>query len=439
MSRSDAAPLKDLLAEGAAHYRAERWREAEAAYRAALALAPHKAPVMHHLGIVAAGAGDPARAIAWFDRVIEAEPGYAAAHANRAVALLRLDRPQDAIAGFSRATSLEPDNYDAHRALGFLFLAEGNRARALDHFARTYELRRGEDRTGVARRSLDHTNRSKLRHDAEQFRYLAKLGRDGARFERLARRYEAEADTLSAGSVELAPIDPDRIGEDYNTAIHVAEAPEIEEGAVSRVLDRRNIVQRFDRTGVAVFDEFLTPRALISLRDYLLRSTIWHDFTHIDGFVATYLEDGLASPLLLQIADELRAAFPALLRLHPLTQAWAFKAVDPEAAVDIHSDDGAVSINFWMTPSSASRGAAGRNGLGLCLVPPPGDWRVRDYETDKVRARRFLAEHADAVDIVPYRDNRAVLFKSRLLHWSDAPVFAEGYENHRVNVTLLFG
>jgi hypothetical protein len=40
---------------------------------------------------------------------------------------------------------------------------------------------------------------------------------------------------------------------------------------------------------------------------------------------------------------------------------------------------------------------------------------------------------------VPYRENRAVLFKSRLLHWSDAPEFAEGYENHRINVTLLFG
>jgi len=26
-----------------------------------------------------------------------------------------------------------------------------------------------------------------------------------------------------------------------------------------------------------------------------------------------------------------------------------------------------------------------------------------------------------------------------LLHWSDAPDFAEGYENHRINVTLLFG
>jgi hypothetical protein len=394
---------------------------------------------MHNLGIVAAGAGDPTRAIEWFDRVIAAEPGYAAAHANRAVALLKLGRPHEAIPGFQRAASLEPDNYVAHRELAFLFLAAGKRERGLDHFARTYELRRGEDRTAIARQSLNHANRCKLKHDAEQFGYLANVRRDGARFEMLARNYAAKARALPAGLVKLTPIDIDAIGENYNTAINVAEAPEIDDGAVNRALDRSDIVERFERTGIAAFDEFLSTRAFALLRDYLLRSTIWHDFSHIDGFVATYLEDGLACPLILQIADELRTAFPKLLSQHPLMQAWAFKAVDPAGAVDIHSDDGAVSINFWMTPTEASRGAPERNGLGLCLTPPPEDWRVRDYETDKTRAKAFLAEHASAVDIVPYRANRAVLFKSRLLHWSDAPEFAEGYENHRINVTLLFG
>jgi hypothetical protein len=439
MTGSDAASLQSLLAEAEAHYHAGRWLQAEAAYRGALERAPHKASVMHNLGIVAAGAGDPTCALTWFDRAVEAEPGYAAAHANRAVALLELGRRHEAILGFVRSVSLEPDNYEAHRALGLLFLGEGDRGRALDHFARTYELRRGEDRTDMASRSLDHANRCKLKHDAEQFRYLAKSRRDGARFEMLARNYAAQEKNLPSGLVQLAPFVVDVIGEDYNTAINIAEAPEVKDGAVNRALHCRDILQRFERTGIAPFDEFLSPRAFESLRDYLLGSTIWHDFNHIDGFVATYLEDGLACPLMLQIADELRSALPELLGQHPLVQAWAFKAVDPKGAVDIHSDDGAVSINFWMTPTEASHGAAERNGLGLCLTLPPEDWRVRDYETDKARAREFLAEHADAVEIVPYRANRAVLFRSRLLHWSDAPEFTEGYENHRINVTLLFG
>jgi hypothetical protein len=40
---------------------------------------------------------------------------------------------------------------------------------------------------------------------------------------------------------------------------------------------------------------------------------------------------------------------------------------------------------------------------------------------------------------VPYRQNRAVLFRSRLFHYSDSPIFAPGYENHRINLTLLYG
>ena len=51
----------------------------------------------------------------------------------------------------------------------------------------------------------------------------------------------------------------------------------------------------------------------------------------------------------------------------------------------------------------------------------------------------FMLQHeVDALQ-VPYAENRAVIFESRLFHRSDAPHFAEGYANHRINLTLLFG
>jgi lipopolysaccharide biosynthesis regulator YciM len=59
------------------------------------------------------------------------------AHYNRAVALMRLGEKQQAIKAFSRAAALEPQHYEAHRALGFLWLSQGERGRALDHLART--------------------------------------------------------------------------------------------------------------------------------------------------------------------------------------------------------------------------------------------------------------------------------------------------------------
>jgi len=232
----------------------------------------------------------------------------------------------------------------------------------------------------------------------------------------------------------------DALGEDYNTAINIRGAPELSAGAVSKRPDHDAIMRRFRerQPGVAVFDDLLTPQALLALKQYLLGSTIWHDFDHIGGFVASYLEDGLACPLILQIADEIRGAFPELLQSRPLTQAWAFKGLTSSAAVEAHADDAAVSINFWVTPDAANRKPDG-GGLAVCRVPPPADWQVKGYDADKAQIAAFLQQHADDTLIVPYRENRAVLFESHLFHRSDAPDFAPGYENHRINLTMLFG
>ena len=115
---------------------------------------------------------------------------------------------------------------------------------------------------------------------------------------------------LSDGQIEV-------LGEDYNTPIHLRAAPEIASGAVNERADRAALTAQFNEQGAIFVDDLLTPEALDSLRRFLLESTIWHDFSHIDGFLASYLEDGLACPLLLQIADELRRMFPDILGPHP--------------------------------------------------------------------------------------------------------------------------
>jgi hypothetical protein len=40
---------------------------------------------------------------------------------------------------------------------------------------------------------------------------------------------------------------------------------------------------------------------------------------------------------------------------------------------------------------------------------------------------------------VPYRQNRAVIFDSDLYHETGPLDFRDGYENRRINVTMLFG
>jgi hypothetical protein len=402
-------------------------------------MAPADPAVTHNLGVVIAAQGRHRDAVGCFEEALRADPDFVSAHYNRAVALMRLGETREAIKAFGRAAKLEPQHYEAHRALGFLWLAEGERGRALDHLARTYELRRGDDRTTIALKSLTTATRHKLEHDAEQFLYLAQRTRDGMRFELLSRSYRAVAEQLSNELTALSEAQIEVLGDDYNTPVHLRAAPEVAGSAVTERADRAALAAQFDRHGAVFVDDLLTPQALGSLRRFLLESTVWHDFSHIEGFVASYLEDGLACPLLLQIADDLRRAFPEILGQQPLSQAWAFKGLQPQAAVDVHADDAAISVNFWVTPTEANLNP-GHGGLVVCRALPPEDWEIKDYDADQARIVTFLEQKAqDSLVVVPYRQNRAVLFRSRLFHHSDRPEFASGYENHRINLTLLYG
>src|SRR5262249_9653076 len=199
-----------------------------------------------------------------------ADPSFVSAHYNRAVALMTLGETQDAIKAFSRAAALEPQHYQAHRALGFLWLSLGERGRALDHFARTYELRRGDDRTAIALKSLTTTMGHKLRHDAEQFLYVSQRTRDRLRFELLARSYLAVAKQVLDEIVTLSDAQIEALGEDYNTPIHLRAAPEVAGRAVNERPDRAVLTAKFKEQGAIPVDDLLRPQALGSLRRIFL-------------------------------------------------------------------------------------------------------------------------------------------------------------------------
>ncbi len=440
MTATENPAFKACVDRALALHQGGNLAEAEAEYRTALGISPETPALLHNLGVLLAERGQTDEALALFDRLVALQPSYASAHFNRAGALRAAGRDEEAITAYRTVVALEPDHIDAHRALGFLWLAAGKRGRALDHFARTYELRRGDDRMGTAALSLRTATREKLEHDAALFRHLPPRTRDGRRFETMARAYEAVAREIGDGVVELTDSQLEILGEGYNGPVRLAEAPELPGGAVSPELDTAGIVRAYRETtpGCARVTGLLNPRALTLLRRFLLESTIWHDFAHIPGFVASYLEDGLACPLVLQIADEFRSALPDLLGPHPLTQAWAFKGLRGREPIDLHADDAAISLNFWMTPDSANK-VPGRGGLVVYPDPPPTDWELVEYDADRARIRAFIAGHEDRKLTIPYGDNCGVLFESRLFHGSDSPDFAEGYENRRINITMLFG
>lgn len=74
--------------------------------------------------------GEPAAALAAFDRAIELRPDHALALARRGLALSRLRRIPEAIESFRRAAAAEPDYAEVRRAMGDLLLEAGERKAA---------------------------------------------------------------------------------------------------------------------------------------------------------------------------------------------------------------------------------------------------------------------------------------------------------------------
>ena len=67
------------------------------------------------------------------------------------------------------------------------------------------------------------------------------------------------------------------------------------------------------------------------------------------------------------------------------------------------------------------------------------EWDFARYNKDTPAVRQHLEEVGARSIIVPHKQNRAVLFNSDLFHETGRLVFKPGYENRRINVTMLFG
>ena len=187
---------------------------------------------------------------------------------------------------------------------------------------------------------------------------------------------------------------------------------------------------------VQVIDDFLTPEALDQVRKFCLESTVWrHPYQF--GYVGAFPQHGFASVSLFAIAEEFSAALGDAFADYQLAQWWAFVYDTKLPGTDIHGDDADFSLNFWITPDSANLDP-GSGGLVVWDKAAPSDWSYGDYNSGGERVRQFLQDHNAESTVIPYRENRAVLFEGHLFHKTDDFTFAPGFENRRRSVTLLF-
>ena len=189
---------------------------------------------------------------------------------------------------------------------------------------------------------------------------------------------------------------------------------------------------------VVVIDNFLRPAALGKLRRYCAGSIIWRRVYNA-GYIGATPEDGLACPLMAQIAEEILETFAGIIGHHRFRYIGAFKYDSTlSTGTNIHADNSAVNVNLYIAPDEANLDPDS-GGLDIWDVVVTSEAQMRQLNADDTTARAFLKSVGAKLTRIPHRTNRAVIFKSDLIHKTSDCHFAEGYLNKRINISLLFG
>ena len=427
-------------------------QEAVQAYDKAIQLNPDYAEAHYNLGNTLKELGRSKDAEASYRKAIAFKPDYAEAHSNLGITLRELGRSKDAEASYRKAIALKPDYADAHSNLGVTLQELGKLEDALVQYKKSFELVRGKNPVDPQHQSFRLISKAKMKHDIEQFEYLAASGYESEKFQALVNVYKAVSSEINwpTNDGEIIPLTDKYqklLMDTYNRSIHVLEAPELPGPTLSNTLDIEKITENYFKHDfdLTYFDNFLTPVALDSIRHFLLGSTIWFDFFHKGGYIGAYLRDGLACPLFFQIAEEMRTTFPKIFKNHPLKQLWAYKYDSraykndsPLTGINAHADYAAVNVNFWVTPKAANLNSLS-GGLVVYNTVAPLEWDSKTFNNDTEKILEHLEDNNNEKSVIPYNENRIVIFNSNLIHETDKFEFKEGYENRRINVTMLFG
>jgi len=427
---------------------ARRPAEAREVLESGLALDPADAGLRLALGQALEMADDLDAATACYRQV--------AGTSHRSTALTRLSgalrkqhRPGAALMAARSAVWSEAEDHGAWRAVGQALKELGWLEQAVDAFRRSHDLLRRPGGDDIELPTFSRASRAKLRHDIQQIEYLEAVGLADKSLHSVARSLRPVMEGMPASlpdgqSITLPSPVRRRLRGIYNRCHRYRETPRAAGSAVNPALAAAEITRdyRSRPPGIAWIDGFLTAEALESLRRFCLESTIWYDFEHRNGYVGAYLQDGFNCPLLLQIAEELPRALPEIFDDHVLMQLWAYKYDSCLEGIDMHADFAAVNVNFWITPDEANLNPAS-GGMVIWDREAPPEWSVDEYNTydpaQQQRILEYLEREGATRLVVPYRENRCVIFDSDLFHKTDDISFGDRYDERRINVTMLYG
>ncbi len=423
---------------------------AENAYKKIIEFKPDFINAHLNLGNIFKELGKLEEAEKSYKKVIKLKPDSYQAHLNLGNIFKELDKLEEAENSYKKVIELKPDLAGAYSNLGLLFLRKNLYDLSLQYFSKSSIIFRVHNNQETNNPCFRNISKAKIDHDIEQLEYLISQEVEIEKFSKITSLYKKVSSEINWTSdsqvISLSNKHYALLRDFYNRLIYQVEVPKSLKEVVNKSLSVEKISDDYfqHEFGLTYIDNFLSPKALESFRKFLLGSTIWFD-VKAGGYLGAYLTDGLANPLIIQIAEELRKKFPRIFKDYPINQIWAYKYDSRSkneksslSGINVHADFAAVNVNFWITPSEANLNPDS-GGLIVYDVEAPKEWDFKSFNNNVKKIREELKKSKGNTKIIPYNENRAVIFNSNLFHETDNYEFKEGYENRRINVTMLFG
>jgi tetratricopeptide (TPR) repeat protein len=358
----------------------------------------------------------------------------------------KIENLKTSIKWFNNAIIKDPTYVDSYLMLGMSYLWMGNIKEADKSFKKVLNLY--SSNTELQKNNIKrHLSDEKLlniliTHEYEQLTFIDN-DTDDIRNPKFTKEYYNSVRNLYEES-KKGDLDFNSITYDFKQKLFKVLYNKPPKITSSNLLNLQNNIKKIENDyingspEVVIIDDFLSDDALYEIQKFCRNANVFK-YPYHSGYVGAFLSKGLSNEFILQLSENLRLTYKHIFKELRLTQGWIFKYDSQKSGTNIHADQASVNVNFWISPESANQ-EKNSGGLRIWNKIPPEDWNFSEYNSleRSPKIREMLISNNIKEQIIPYKENRAVIFNSKLFHSTDDFKFDNSYENRRVNITFLY-